>query len=291
MRPMVPFLMLALGGLPTPARAQSGLGQPWDSIGHILKAPGLSVGGYYRYNLPRRDIPLRVKDVTVSPALALGAWAGFSGEPGDAAMMGDLVLTAQELGPVLAELARQRVEVTAVHNHLAGEEPQITYVHFHGQGDALDVARRLDRVIRLTATPRPVARAPAQPLSIDTAAVFHTLGRSGTAQGAVAQVSFILVPGTVMMHGRAVTPALGYGSPVNLQMVSGSRAVATGDFAVLGEKVDALLDALAGHGIVATAVHSHLIGESPRIYYVHFWADGPLPDVLSGLKAARDTAR
>jgi hypothetical protein len=69
-------------------------------------------------------------------------------------------------------------------------------------------------------------------------------------------------------------------------MVNPSRAVATGDFAITGSKVDTMLGALASHGIVATAVHSHLIGESPQLYYIHFWADGSLPDVLSGLKAA-----
>jgi hypothetical protein len=227
----------------------------------------------------------------VAPALALGAWAGFSGDPKDATMMGDLVVTSGELGPVLAQLAGQRIDVTAVHNHLVGEEPRITYVHFHGQGDAPDLAARLNHVIAVTATPRPVAVTPPKLLSIDTSAVFGTLGRSGRAQGDVAQLSFILVPGTVTMDGRTVTPGLGYGSPINVQMVNPSRAVATGDFAITADKVNAMLDALAIHGIVATAVHSHLTGESPHLYYIHFWADGSLLDVLGGLKAALDAAR
>jgi hypothetical protein len=291
MRAIQPVAFLVLNSLSTPLAAQAGLGQPWDSVGQVLGAPGVSTGGYYRCNFPRRDITLRVNDVTVAPALALGAWAGFSGEPRTATMMGDLVLTARELGPVLAELARQQLEVTAVHNHLAGEDPQLTYVHYHGEGDALDLAARLNRVLALTATPRPVARAAPQPVSIDSAAVFRALGRSGTAQGAVAQVGFMLVPGTVTMAGHALTPALAYGSPVNVQTVSESRAVATGDFAVLGEKVNPLLNALASHHIVATAVHTHLIGESPKVYFIHFWADGSLPDVLPSLKAALDAAR
>ncbi len=276
---------------PASARAQSGLGAPWDSVARLLEAPGVFAGGYYRYNLPRRDLSLRIGDVTVAPALALGAWAGFSGKPSDATMMGDLIVTSAELRPVLAELARQRIEVTAIHNHLVGEEPRLSYVHLHGQGSALDLASRLSRVLALTGTPRPVATAPAQRLAIDTALVFKTLGRSGKAQGDVAQVSFVLVPGTVTLHGRAVTPALGYGSPINVQLVSPSRAVATGDFAVTGAKVDGMLHALAAHGIVATAVHSHLIGETPRLYYIHFWADGSLTDVLTGLRAALDAAR
>lgn len=283
--------LLLIVASPYASNAQSTLGAAWDSVGNILRAPGTLTGGYYRYNLPRRDITLHVGDVTVAPSLALGAWAGFGGTPADAMMMGDLVLTNAELKPVLAEFARQRVDVTAIHNHLTGEEPRITYVHFHGQGRATDLAARLDHVLAITTTPRPVAASASPPVTIDTAMVFRVLGASGKAQGNVAQLSFILVPGRVTMHGRTVVPALGYGSPVNVQMVDASRAVATGDFAVLGTTVNGILDSLAAHGITATAAHSHLIGEHPILYYIHFWADGQSADVLRGLRAALDAAR
>jgi hypothetical protein len=284
--------IVALVGLaPAGVRAQAGLAAPWDSVARILQTSGTATGGYYRYAWPRRDITLRVRDVTVSPALALGAWAGFSGEPSDATMMGDLVLTSEEVQPVLAELARQRIGVTAIHNHLAGEEPKITYVHYHADGAALELAGRLDRVLALTHAPRPVVNPPAPPVTIDTAQVFATLGLTGRAQGAVAQLSTVLVPGTVTMHGKIVVPALGYGTPINIQQLGPGRAVATGDFSVVGAKVAPVFAALTAHGITATALHSHLVDEAPRIYYMHFWADGPLPDVLRGLRAALDAAR
>jgi len=271
--------------------AQGSPGAGWDSVGVILKAPAASTGGYIRFNFPRRDITLKVGDVTVTSAMALGGWAGFSGEPSNATVMGDLVLTSGELKPVLAELARQNLAVTAIHNHLAGESPQITYLHFHAEGSALDLARRLDRVLALTATPRPVVTAPPVPATIDTALIFTTLGIRGRGQGNVAQLSAILVPGEVRMHDRIVNPAMGYGTPINIQMVDDRRAVATGDFTVLGARVDAVTRALAAHGITATAVHSHLIDEQPSLRYIHFWADGPLPEILRGLKAALDSAR
>jgi hypothetical protein len=280
-----------LGGFPIVARSQTPLGAPWDSVGRILKTSGILTGGYYRYGWPRRDITLRIGDVTVSPALALGAWAGFSGDGASATMMGDLVLTSAELKPVLAELARQRIAVTAIHNHLAGDDPKITYVHFHGEGSALDLAGRLDHVLSFTAAPRPVVATPAAPVTIDTAQVFGTLGLRGRAQGAVAQLSAVLVPGTVTMDGKTVTPALGYGTPINIQDLGAGRAVATGDFSVLGSRVAPVFEALTSHGITVTAVHSHLVGDEPRIYYMHFWADGPLPEVLRGLRAALDAAR
>ena len=283
--------MLLTAASPCVSGAQSSLGAAWDSVSSILQAPGMLTGGYYRYNLPRRDITLHMGDVTVSPSLALGAWAGFSGTRASAMIMGDLVLTNGELKPVLAEFARQHLAVTAIHNHLSGEEPRITYVHFHGEGRATELATRLDRVLALTATLRPVAATSPPPITIDTAMVFRALGASGKAQGNIAQLSFILVRGRVTMHGHTVVPALGYGSPVNVQMVDPTRAVATGDFAVLGAKVSGVVDALATHGITATAVHSHLIGEQPTIYYIHFWADGRPADVLAGVRAAIDAAR
>jgi len=273
------------------ASAQTPLGAPWDSVGRILQTSGSATGGYYRYTWPRRDVTLRIGDVTVSPALALGAWAGFSGDAASATVMGDLVLTSGEVKPVLAELARQRIAVTAIHNHLVGEDPKITYVHFHAEGNPVELAGRLDRVLALTGAPRPVTAAAPQPVTIDTALVFNTLGLHGRAQGAVAQVSVVLVPGTVTLHGRTVTPALGYGTPINIQVVSPDRAVATGDFTVLGAKVAPVFEALTAHGITATALHSHLVGEEPTLYYLHFWADGPLVDVLRGLRAALDAAR
>src|SRR2546426_7962349 len=283
--------LLVAGSLPAVGVGQAPLGAPWDSVGRILQTSGSATGGYYRYSWPRRDVTLRIGDVTVSPALALGAWAGFSGDAADATMMGDLVLTSGEVKPVLAELTRQQIAVTAIHNHLVGEEPEITYVHFHAEGNALELAGRLNRVLALTGIPRPVAAAPPQPVTIDTALVFNTLGLRGRAQGAVAQISVVLVPGTVTMHGRTVTPALGYGTPINIQVVGPDRAVATGDFTVLAAKVAPVFEALTVHGITATALHSHLVGVEQKLYYMHFWADGSLTDVLRGLLTALDAAR
>src|SRR5947199_5387088 len=158
-----------------PVLAQQPSTAAWDSVGRIPGTAPTSAAGYTRYNLPRRDLTVRIGDVTVSPALALGAWAGFSGEPNDATMMGDLVLTAAELGPVLAELAHQRIGATAIHNHIVGEQPEIIYVHIFGQGAALDLATRLDRALTKTGTPRPVASASPVPLTIDTAVAFAAL--------------------------------------------------------------------------------------------------------------------
>lgn len=290
MRLLSSSIVLLLAIQPAAIHAQAALSAPWDSVGKILETSGTLTAGFYRYAWPRRDITLRIGDVTVAPALALGAWAGFAGEPAAATVMGDLVLLGDELKPVLAELANQRIGVTAIHNHVVGE-PQVTYVHFHADGEALDLATRLDRVLARTRTPRPPASTAPQAVTIDTVTVFGTLGLRGRAQGNVAQLSTVLVSGAVTLHGKTLNPALAYGTPINIQMVDAGRAVATGDFSITADKVTPVLSALLTNGITGTALHSHLVGEEPRIYYLHFWADAPLADVLRGLRAALDAAR
>ena len=285
-------LLTLVGALiaPSTAQAQTPLGPSWDSVATILQTSGTFAGGYYRYNFPRTDLTVKVGDVTVAPALALGSWAGFSGDGSRAMMMGDLVLTASELAPVQAELARRGLSVTAVHNHLVGEEPRIVYLHYEGEGTATDLARRLSTALAVTATPRPVAAAGARPLSIDTALVFSKLGR-GRAQGNLAFLSFVLVPDSVKMHGMTLVPAMAYGTPINIQAVSPTRAVTTGDFAIPAAKVQPVVSALAAGKITATALHSHVVGESPAVYYMHFWGDGALTEIVAALRAALDAAK
>jgi len=274
-----------------PLRAQQPRTESWQETAAILQSPPVDAGGYTRFNFPRKDLTVRMGDVTIPAAFALTSWVGFDGSPDSASAMGDLVVTAGELRPVLAELARQSVEVTAVHNHLAGEAPQVIYIHVHLTGPAAHIARAIDAALRHTATPRPVTPAAPGPVTIDSGAVFAALGKQGKATGAMAQVGFLLVPGVVALHGHPVVPALGYSSPINVLQLSPKRAVATGDFAVTANQLGPLLSALATHGVTATAVHHHLVGEEPRIYFVHFWGDAPLADLLRALRAAVDATK
>ena len=203
----VPVMLLVIALASVPRAATRPPGAVWDSVARVLQSPDVFNGGYHRFNLPRRDLGLEIGGVKLAPELALGAWAGFSDDPGDAMMMGDLVLTTRELRPVLAELARQGLDVTAIHNHLAGEEPRLVYVHIHGHGEATALAKRLDRVVALTATPRPVTAVAAAPLAIDTALVFRGLGHSGKAHGAVAKLHALRAPKANRARVRAMLSA------------------------------------------------------------------------------------
>lgn len=283
---IVPIVMASS---PAAVLAQQSAG--WDSVGRILQATPTPTAGYIRFGFARRDLTLRIGDVAVSPRLALGAWAGFGGTPQHAMLMGDLVVTESELLAVEAALDSQQLMITGVHDHLVGETPRMTYVHIHGEGPAVELARRLDRVLARTATPRGVSAPASAPVTIDTATVFQLLGVRGTASGTVAQVSVVLVTPPIRLNSQTVVPALAAGSPINVQAVSPGRFVATGDFAVTGDRVARLVSALTSHGIAVTAVHNHLIGETPPLTYVHFWADGAPTDVLTGLKAALEAAR
>lgn len=286
------LLAAALAILPHGVRSQAvPLTSPWDSISRRLGAPGVVNAGTVRYNIPRTDLRVVIGDVTVAPPVALVTWAGFGVMGTDTVVMGDVATIASELATVVRGFAESGIEVTAVHNHLAGEEPRLTFVHYMGRGSAIALAAKVRGVIARTGAPMPVTAWPPAPATIDTALLFRELGASGRANGDIAQLSFNFVPGGVLMGGLPVPAPLGYASPINLQRVTADRVVATGDFTVTGDKVSGVIGALTRAGITATAMHSHLVGESPTLSYIHFWADGSLRDVAHGLRLAVDAAR
>jgi hypothetical protein len=273
------------------AGAQDPTDPAWQEVGRLLHGTPADGGGYVRFNFPRTDLKVILGDVAIAPGLALVSWAGFSGTPATAHGMGDIVCTEIELGFVLKALANANIDVTAIHDHLNGEIPRLAYVHYHTMGNAADIGRRLDGVFAMTRTPRPAVGAAAVPLTIDSAQVFDILGKRGKAAGSVASVSFMLVNEPVMLDGAPAFPALAYGTPITIQQVSPTRAVATGDFSVLAAQVQPIIKALAAAGITATAVHSHLVGAVPNVYYIHFWGDAPLATLVQGLRATVDAAR
>ncbi|MBI3789681.1 MAG: DUF1259 domain-containing protein [Gemmatimonadetes bacterium] len=282
--------LLALVFPPSLVGAQAPREPAFDTVATVLGTPTALQGGYRRYNLPRRDLAVRVGDVTIAPALALGGWVGFDGPADHALMMGDLVVTADELAEVERALVAGGIDIAAVHNHLVGEEPAVVYLHLHGHGDAVVLARAVDAAISRTGLVRPVTT-PAAPLTADTAKFFAAMGARGRGTGAVASVSLELVPVPVRMDGMDVKPAFGVASPVNMQWVTPRRAVTTGDFAVLEGQLGPLVRTLVSGGISVTALHSHLVGESPHVLYVHFWGDGDPAVLAATLRAAADAAR
>ena len=279
--------VLALCALATiPLQGQTPDSVRWTTLGAVLGAKAVAQPGVHRFNFPRSDLTVRMGDVTIAPALALTSWAAFTDDTSSTTVMGDLVVIAPELPALLAALSSAGIAVTAVHNHLVGEDPQVMYVHYQGHGASKELAAGLAHALTVTATPRPAAARPSMPVTIDTARIHAALQSEPKGNGTIASVGMPLLKSEIVMDGRVVPVTFGLTSPINFQQVSDQRWLATGDFAVTSAQVQPIVRALIEAGITPTAIHSHLLGETPTVYFIHFWADGTPTKVLSGLSAA-----
>lgn len=245
-------------------------------------------GDVHRYGWPRSDLRVVLDGVELEPALALGEWAGFvSTGPGDQVLaMGDFVLLDSEVNPVVSALQAGGLDVTAVHNHLLHEVPHVTYVHFMAHGDATAIAKGLRAAIDKTKTPQP-SSAKVEPTAAQQAvfkAVQDALGRTGSMAGRVLQVG---VPRAEKIEedGMEVPASIGMSNAMNFQVV-GDRVATTGDFALIASEVNPVIQELRAHGLEVTALHSHMLTESPRIFFMHFWGLDSPQRVGEALKAA-----
>ena len=264
----------------------------WSKVDQALRRKGSDLpGGVHKYGLPRSDLQVTVDGVAIKPALALGSWLAFQPSGDGAMVMGDLVLTDNEISPVMQRLIEGGVEITAVHNHLLRTSVPILYMHVGGHGDPIRLAQALHAALALSKTPlSPTAAAPASAsLDLDTGAIETALGHKGTVNGGVYQFSIPRAE-PVSEGGMAVPPSMGTATAVNFQPTGGSKAAITGDFVLLGSEVNPVLKALRQHGIEVTALHSHMIDDSPHLFFMHFWANDDAQRLAQGLRAALDLA-
>jgi hypothetical protein len=228
-----------------------------------------------------------VKGVAIKPGLALGSWAAFLGTDDNAMVMGDLVLLEEELNPVMAKLRSSGFEISAVHNHLMEETPKVLYMHYMGHGPATQLATSLRAALSVSKTPvdKPAATAeePAPPAWVKT--VEDAVGRKGTYKGGVLSYG---VPrsDTITMAGMTITPTAGVGEAINFQVADSGNVATTGDFVLTADEVNPVISALQEHSIQVTALHSHMLTEQPRLFFMHFWCVGGPESVGAGIKAA-----
>lgn len=253
------------------------------------RAGAMQADSAYKFGFPRGDLSVSIGDVKLRPALALGSWLAFrETRSGETMAMGDLVLTENEIAPVMRALQAGGIDQTALHNHLRNETPHVMYMHVMGHGNPVTIARTISSALQLTGTPRSVSpAAPSSAMDLDTAAVARALGHAGKVNGGVYQVAVPRVE-PIRLHDMTVPPSMGVATAINFQPIGGGRAVATGDFVLIASEVNPVIRALRDHNIEVTALHSHMLDESPRLLFMHFWANGPAIDVASGLKAALD---
>jgi hypothetical protein len=245
----------------------------------------------HKYGLPRTDLHVTVDGVALRPALALGGWLAFSSMGAQAMVMGDLVLTEEEINPVMAKLLAGGITVTAVHNHLLRAQPATFYMHVAGQGDPVTLAAALhDSLAAGSKTPFGAPASPGQPgaqVDLDTAKLDQALGHKGTANGGVVQ--FSIPRGDVIQdEGMTVPPAMGTAIAINFQPTGGGKAAVTGDFVLLAREVNPVLQALRQNGIEVTALHNHMLDDQPRMFFVHFWANDDALRLAHGLRTALD---
>ncbi len=263
----------------------------WKTVQDAMGRPGsLQPDGTYKFSMPRKDLKVTLDGTTIKPALALGSWTAFEGTPEHAMVMGDLVLTEDEVEPVMAKLQQEGIQETAVHNHLLRESPRVMYMHVEGHGDAVKMATAIRNALALTKTPEPESGTPAaqqQKLDIDTAQIESTLGRKGKVNGGVFQVS---APRRekITDQGMAVPPSMGVATALNFQPTGGGRAAITGDFVLLPDEVNPVLKALRDNGIQVTALHSPMLNDQPHLLFMHFWANDDANKLARGLRSALD---
>ncbi len=262
--------------------------QTWAAVDQALGRQGTTQpDGVRRYGFPRSDLAVQLDGVAIKPALALGSWVAFEPMGKSAMVMGDLVLTPDEVGPVMSELLNGGAQITALHNHLLRSSPATMYMHVEGRGDPAKLAATLRSALALSHTPlqQPVAGTPPPAIDLDTAALDGTLGRKGKPNGGVYQFT---APrrNKIMADGMAVPASMGTGTAINFQPLGGGKAAVTGDFVLTTSEVNPVMRSLRSNGIEITALHSHMIGEVPKLYFMHFWAVADASKLAGAMRSA-----
>lgn len=278
--------------LVTSATCQTGNAEAnWKRVEDAMGRPGqIQPGDVFKFAMPRKDLHVVLNGVEIKTGLALGAWAAFKGNETEAMVMGDLVLTEEEVGPVMMKLQEGGIQESALHNHLIGESPHVMYMHLSSHGDPVHMAKAIHDALALTKTPAldtsPAAQTNAE-LSIDQKQIERIIGHSGKVNGGVLQIG---VPRseTVKDGGMTIPPSMGIATGLNFQPTDSGRAAITGDFVLLGSEVNPVIKALRQSGIEVTAVHSHMLSEEPRLFFMHFWANDDAVKLARGLRTALD---
>ena len=292
------FIVVAAGGVvylsssPPHADAQQKAEADWKPVEEALGKSGQALpGDVYRVAMPRTDLKVRVQGVDVKAGFALGSYAAFKKMGKDAMVMGDLVLLDEEVQDVMAVLMTNGIAITAIHNHLNEVSPHVMYMHYSGHGDAVQLASAIHEALSKSGTPFGQVSTASAPASsgpeIDQKQVEGALGRTGRVNNGILQVGVARAE-KITENGMELLPAMGVSTAINFQPTGEGKAAITGDFVLIGREVNLVLRALREHGIQVTALHNHALGDNPRLFYMHFWANDDAFKLARGLKVALD---
>jgi hypothetical protein len=259
----------------------------WSKVDTALGKTATVQGDVHRYGIPRSDLTVTLDGVQVKPALALGGWVAFEPAPDGSMAMGDLVLTETEVTPVMTKLLQSGIEITALHNHLMRATPATFYMHIRGHGDPVKLATVIHEALTESKTPFEHTAAPTQQTNIDldTSKLDQVLEAKGKVNGGVYQFS-IPRRDAVTENGMPASAPMGTGTAVNFQPTGGGKAAIAGDFVVTADELNPMITSLRENGIEVVAIHSHMLQEQPRLFFVHFWANDDALKLAKGLQAA-----
>jgi hypothetical protein len=288
------WVLISMVAFPFVVAAQ---GLDTAKIDEALGRSGQKLGDVYKVGFPRTDLRVSVHGVAIKPGLALGSWAAFIGTDDNAMVMGDLVLLEDELNPVMEKLRLAGFEISAVHNHLIDETPRVVYMHYMGHGAASQLATSLRAALAVSKTPleKPATAAEEATPPAWVKTVEDSVGRKGAFKGGVLSYGVPRAQAITLatakdplgiMDGMKVPPAAGVAEAINFQAADSSSVATTGDFVLTAEEVNPVISELQAHHILVTALHSHMLTEQPRLFFMHFWGVGSPESVGAGIKAA-----
>jgi hypothetical protein len=277
--------LIAAVVLATPAFAAE---PDWSQVAQALgKSGGVQAGGVYRVGFPRTDLKVSLDGVALRTGFAFGGWVAFQPMGSETMVMGDLVLTQDEVSPVMRKLEEGGIEISALHNHLLRADPMTLYMHIQGHGDPVKLAGAIHAGLALSKTPFTPPPGTSTPANIDMIGIDRIMGYFGQDNGGIYQFGIPRAQ-PVTDQGMALPGAMGAAIAINFQPTGFNTAAITGDFVLLAAEVNPVIKALQANGIEITALHSHMLDEQPRLFFMHFWANDDARKLATGLRAALD---
>src|SRR2546428_6314262 len=274
--------------------AQAAKAQETPTEYQVLKIVG-KTGDYksnvLKINVPRNDLHVKIAGYAVPTPFGFGGWFAMAkGDGGEEVMMGDLVLTQDEVNPVMSTLLEHGLEVTALHNHFFWEDPRVFFMHIHGHGKAVDLANQIKPALDLIGQAKPsetTTNATPKQGTLDTDRIAKIVGHAGEQNGPVYKITVRRDDLDVKEMGATINARMGLNTWAAFVGTNDDAAVA-GDIAMLETEVTPTLKALRSHGLDVVAIHHHMTNSRPVIIFLHYWGRGPADKLATGFKAGLD---
>jgi hypothetical protein len=259
------------------------------AIVRITGMKGIAKNGEYKITVPQNDLNVIVDGFKITPPMGLGTWAAFTPCADSVMVMGDIVVTESDLKPVQAEVIKQGLTITAIHNHFLRNRPNVMYMHIDGKGDAQKLATSVkgifDRVKQSRGKDPKEGKADSVQNTINISMLDSIIGTKGEMTKGVYKYTIGRPDVELQEHGIPVSSFMGFNTWAAWQGTPEKAAVA-GDFTMLENEVAPVIKALIENGIEVVAVHNHMVHENPKIFFLHYWGVGNAEKLARGLKAA-----